>query len=200
MRHSIEAVRKYFGNKKVKCAELGVSVGDNARDMLLNYPEIESIHLVDVFLGGYAKAKDVSKQKLEKLDCYDKVIWHYMTTAKASKEVEDKSLDFVYVDAGHSYELVKEDLELWWPKIKDDGMMCGHDYNLCGRMEGIKQACDEFFTKLNLPVSVASIYVQPPYNGATHWSRRLRTTAFSDWWVYKIELKDDSYINRILQK
>ena len=32
--------------------------------------------------------------------------------------VADESLDFVYVDAAHDYGAMKEDLQLWWPKIR----------------------------------------------------------------------------------
>lgn len=42
----------------------------------------------------------------------------------------DNSLDFVYVDGNHAYEYVKQDLEIWWPKLKSGGFMCGHDYLL----------------------------------------------------------------------
>lgn len=41
---------------------------------------------------------------------------------------EDNSLDFVYIDGNHAYDWVKEDIELWWPKIKEGGVLAGHDY------------------------------------------------------------------------
>ena len=41
---------------------------------------------------------------------------------------EDNSLDLVYLDGNHAYEWVKEDIELWWPKIKKGGVLTGHDY------------------------------------------------------------------------
>jgi len=31
--------------------------------------------------------------------------------------VADEGLDFVYLDAGHSYGSVKADLEAWYPKL-----------------------------------------------------------------------------------
>lgn len=43
---------------------------------------------------------------------------------------DDNSLDFVYVDANHSYESVKQDLDIWYPKIKSGGVLSGHDYIL----------------------------------------------------------------------
>jgi len=41
---------------------------------------------------------------------------------------QDESLDFIYIDANHSYDSVKEDMELWFPKLKKGGLFSGHDY------------------------------------------------------------------------
>jgi len=41
---------------------------------------------------------------------------------------EDGSVDFVYIDANHTYPCVKEDIGLWAPKVKVGGLVCGHDY------------------------------------------------------------------------
>jgi len=42
--------------------------------------------------------------------------------------VPDRSLDFVYIDANHSYEAVLADLCAWTPKVKVHGVIAGHDY------------------------------------------------------------------------
>jgi hypothetical protein len=47
---------------------------------------------------------------------------------QAANLFDDESLDFVYIDGNHAYEFVKEDLEIWWPKIKSGGVLMGHDY------------------------------------------------------------------------
>lgn len=41
---------------------------------------------------------------------------------------ENRSLDMVYIDGNHAYDWVKEDIELWWPKVKPGGILAGHDY------------------------------------------------------------------------
>lgn len=40
----------------------------------------------------------------------------------------NNSLDFVYIDGNHAYDFVKQDMEMWWPKLKKGGLFCGHDY------------------------------------------------------------------------
>ncbi|MBI4725245.1 MAG: class I SAM-dependent methyltransferase, partial [Rhodomicrobium sp.] len=49
-------------------------------------------------------------------------------SAGAVEEFADKSLDWVYIDANHSHEACLEDLRLWAPKVKDDGLLCDHDF------------------------------------------------------------------------
>lgn len=52
-----------------------------------------------------------------------------MTSVEASKLYSDESLDFVFIDACHEYECVKEDIKSWYPKIKKGGVIAGHDFN-----------------------------------------------------------------------
>ena len=41
---------------------------------------------------------------------------------------EDGSLDFIYIDANHTYPCIKEDLGLWVSKVREGGIIMGHDY------------------------------------------------------------------------
>ena len=60
------------------------------------------------------------------------------------------SLDFVYIDGNHTYNAVKLDLELFYPKLKYGGIMMGDDYHVkdvekvFGFTFGVKKAVDEF--------------------------------------------------------
>ena len=36
-------------------------------------------------------------------------------------------LDFIYIDAQHSYESCKADIQLWWPKLKNGGVFSVED-------------------------------------------------------------------------
>jgi hypothetical protein len=58
----------------------------------------------------------------------DRAIMIRATSAIASDIFADESLDFVYIDANHAYEFVKEDVAKWWPKVKKGGWLCGHDF------------------------------------------------------------------------
>lgn len=55
------------------------------------------------------------------------------------KNVADKSFDMVFIDAGHTYEEVKNDIKKWKGKAKI--LLCGHDY--VSGWPGVIQAVDE---------------------------------------------------------
>jgi len=104
---------------------------------------------IDIFNGsGYEYDKDVLEGTLLKKYYIniEPVKDFIQTLAGDSKELHEKfeneSIDFLFLDADHEYKAVKEDLRLWFPKIKKGGIMAGHDYN---EPCGVKQAVDEYF-------------------------------------------------------
>jgi predicted O-methyltransferase YrrM len=55
----------------------------------------------------------------------------------------DDYFSLIFVDAGHSYEMVMKDLEAWYPKLKKGGIFAGHDYDC----DGVVRAVRDFFGK-----------------------------------------------------
>lgn len=80
-----------------------------------------------------------------------------MMSIEAAKNFPDEYFDLIYIDADHSYEGCKADLEVWWPKVKKGKYFTGDDYSHSHapvnklKFEVIR-AVDEFATKLGLPV------------------------------------------------
>ena len=58
-----------------------------------------------------------------------------------------RSIDMVFIDADHSYEAAKQDIEAWYPLIKKGGIISGHDY---GSYQGVIRAVNERFKKPQL--------------------------------------------------
>jgi Methyltransferase domain len=58
-------------------------------------------------------------------------------THKAADQVEDGSLDFVFIDADHSEEGCERDIQAWLPKINARGWMIGHDINWPGVLAAV---------------------------------------------------------------
>ncbi len=64
-----------------------------------------------------------------------------MESAEAAATFPDRSVDFCFIDAGHSYEEVSRDIRLWLPKIKPGGILAGDDL----AWEGVARAVREAF-------------------------------------------------------
>lgn len=61
-----------------------------------------------------------------------------MSSLEAAQRVPDRSLDFVYLDANHTFDGLTADLEAWTPKVKVGGRIAGHDYHQFRRSRGIR--------------------------------------------------------------
>lgn len=75
------------------------------------------------------------------------------TSMEAIKDFADNSLDFVYIDANHSYKFVTEDITEWAKKVKPGGIVSGHDYMLRperGESFKVKEAVDDYVKKNNI--------------------------------------------------
>lgn len=69
-----------------------------------------------------------------------------MDSKEAANCVPDHSLDFVFIDADHSYEGCRADIQAWLPKLKANGFISGHDYDHPEFPHfGVKRAVDEIF-------------------------------------------------------
>ena len=47
----------------------------------------------------------------------------------AASIIKDETFDLLWIDADHRYHAIKRDIELWMPKVKKGGILCGHDYD-----------------------------------------------------------------------
>lgn len=64
------------------------------------------------------------------------------SSKNASTQFANGSIDFIMIDAGHSYDALIEDLKVWYNKVKPGGIVSGDDY---GVFEGVTRAANEYF-------------------------------------------------------
>lgn len=115
--------------------EVGVEQGEYAEVLCRANPGGEYIG-VDAWKAYRGYRDHVGQRKLDgfyratqkRLEPYPnaRLIREYST--RASRQFEDGSLDWVYLDGNHSFESVTADLVAWSPKLKVGGIMSGHDY------------------------------------------------------------------------
>jgi len=146
------------GKRGLHGIEIGVSRGFHAWG-ILNDLDIEQLTLIDPY-RRYPSKPPASCMRIttEELEAHfqeannllgpwsDEVVFIRQTSEHAAAKIQDESQDFVYVDGNHSYEFVKKDLELYWPKIKSGGLLAGHDYNYWA----VKKAANEFADSMGL--------------------------------------------------
>ena len=109
------------------------------------YPDSEYVDGSNV---EQSRQDKIYSEALKKLSVYgDRSEVIREESAVAAARFSDASLDFVYLDAQHHYEAVKEDIELWLPKVKSGGVISGDDYADVQERDnifGVKRAVDEF--------------------------------------------------------
>lgn len=72
------------------------------------------------------------------------VLHYQMTSEEAGRALDSQTYDLIFIDADHSYESVRDDIQRWWPKLRSGGVFCGHDYGHSA-YPGVQQAFDEAF-------------------------------------------------------
>ena len=83
------------------------------------------------------------------------IILHKGYSYDFATSFEDNYFDFIYIDSCHLYESVKADLEMYLPKLKSNGLLCGHDY-LNHPSFGVIKAVDEFCKKYDFKMILKS--------------------------------------------
>jgi hypothetical protein len=133
----IDHVRRYGFERG---AEIGLLKGKTYRKVLEACP--------DVFLIGVDQWRQLPESRAECAETYqrfDMPACEQMCrdiaaefegraeiikgeSVRAARQVEDESLDFVFLDAGHTEDAVLADIEAWAPKVKPEGLIMGHDW------------------------------------------------------------------------
>ena len=95
-----------------------------------------TVTAVDTFAGSddsgdatnwIAKEKDIYAEFMKNVGHYPNLEVMKMTSEAAAGLIPDKSVDCVFIDALHTYEGVKKDIELW--RNKPTKILCGHDFD-----------------------------------------------------------------------
>jgi predicted O-methyltransferase YrrM len=128
-------------------AEIGVDMGHFTEILCMQNPTAK-IYAIDSWEGKYESHYENAKKRLAPYNC----TLIKATSMEAVKQFKEGDLDFVYIDANHDYDHVKEDLEAWSKIVRKDGIVSGHDYGhykYKDKYLGSKRAIDEYVDKHN---------------------------------------------------
>ncbi len=142
------ALRRCSRSRPARFVEVGAYKGRSACFMAERLGETGldvRFDVVDTFAGdddvGRADLWPEFAANLERAGVLSRVTAHRRPSADAARDFADRSLDFVFIDARHTYEAASEDLAAWWPRVKPGGLICGHDYT---NSPGVRAAVDRF--------------------------------------------------------
>ena len=120
-------------------------------------------NLPDGLQGDYQEAMERLKPGIDS----GRVVVHRRYSSAAAGRFVDASLDWIYIDALHTYEACLEDLELFDSKVKPDGLILGHDFSntpLGRKVEfGVIKAVREFVAARGYEILAVTVEAAPSY-------------------------------------
>lgn len=75
----------------------------------------------------------------------------------------DGYFDWLYIDSNHLQ--CYQDMTAWWPKVRSQGYLMGHDYCMVGDYITVKQDVDRFTTELHLEAGI-TLDLDPEHQSA----------------------------------
>lgn len=165
---------KFLGSTPIKRGvEVGVRDGGFSA-VILTYTNLERLYSVDPWeknseLNDPDTAYKSTLNNLGRFGERSRLIKGY--SPDVCELFADNVFDFIYIDGLHTYEAVRDDIAGWYPKIKDGGVIAGHDYS-AKDWPGVVRAVDEFVTTNDLKLGVTGIDSQ------NYWTDELQSSWF----------------------
>lgn len=141
-----------------KMLEMGTCVGGSARIFALANPNV-TVHTVDLnefenpnilheqlvlFIQNQYNLPELTRSDLRsilRMNIED--IPNIVSHTGHSRSVSLTDVDFVFIDADHSYGEVQQDLLYSWEIVKDGGYICGDDVNSNSVYNAVNEFCIE---------------------------------------------------------
>lgn len=108
-------------------AEIGVKKGEFSVVLCEKNPNIE-LYCIDCWLGDRQHRHNrYLRMARKQLEPYNATLIR-KTSMEALDDFADESLDFVYIDANHSFDYCCPDIIFWSQKVRTGGIVACHDY------------------------------------------------------------------------
>lgn len=114
--------------KNAIVAEVGVAFGDFTIE-IIERTNPQCIHLVDLWGSErYKEGLENIKQKFSTVIQSNNMIINQGLSIQVLPTFPDKYFDWLYIDTDHSFKTTYQELLLSESKVKDGGLILGHDY------------------------------------------------------------------------
>lgn len=168
----IRYLRYHNPQNKLVGVEIGVLKGENSLS-ILRCLKMKKLYLIDPYLDydGYDMMDFKSETIEETYQIAKKNLSEFGNRIELIRKLSEDTvneipdnLDFVYIDGNHKYPYVKKDIELFYPKVKNGGVIGGDDFAL--HAMGVPRAVMDFIDENNI--------------------KKYRNK-YEDWWITKDE-------------
>lgn len=135
--------------------EVGTWLGTTAKAMADSLRQCK-VHCVDTWKGSPSDctgkcvieaggADAVYAEFVKRIgDRLNETIFPWRKSSDEASAMHWTQFDVIFIDAEHTYERTKRDILNWWPHLRDDGVMLGHDFHTHGHA-GVVKAVEELF-------------------------------------------------------
>jgi len=153
-RPTIAFVKQIMNNVPLVAVEVGVAAGVHA-ESILRALNMQRLFLVDPYLPYSENGRPVSytatfQEAIRRLQPFnDRIQFVRLPSEEAHVQIPS-DLDFVYIDGNHSYNHVKRDIDVFYPKVRNGGVIGGHDF--ANQHPGVVKAVCEFASASGLPL------------------------------------------------
>ena len=155
--------RKFWLEKLVKDnnfkvgAELGVHEGVTFKHLIHNCPDL-TLYGIDVWDAEYESHDHIIRRNMkpeferyflslrDEFNKNKRAILIKESTFTAHEIIDNKSLDFVFIDADHHYTSLYWDIVNWLPKVKRGGYVTGHDIHQGFTQTAVRETLGEYKT------------------------------------------------------
>lgn len=137
--HDLFDFQQFYGDiaarlpDNARIAELGSADGASAifmGEMMKHLSKRFTLRMIDNLDYGRLDQLNTLYKHVYKSGLGDSIEIVPLDSLNASLKYPDEYFDFVFIDTGHTYELTKAEIRLWWRKIKNGGTLAGHDTHL----------------------------------------------------------------------
>jgi hypothetical protein len=150
-RPSTVFIRKSFGDKPLIGIEIGTGYGCNAIH-ILHKLNIKRLYCIDPLLpytdgDGTFKTNSAikSEQTRRMLSLYDNITFIRKSSSEAVNDIRglNEPIDFVYIDGNHTYEYAIADMQNYYPLLRQNGILAGHDINWFSVRKALMDFCKQ---------------------------------------------------------